>query len=216
MYTQAVGDLIEQLQRLPGIGPRSAERLAYHLASAPEGEAVTLSEAISRVTRSVRPCSECANITESDPCPICSDMGRDRSLLCVVERPRDVHALESSGYSGLYHVLAGTLAPLDGIDARDLTIEQLVGKVRQGRIREVILATNPTYEGEQTALYLAELVSSCGVRVSRLARGLPVGSQLEFASVASLQDAMDGRRELAGVKDRLGDQGRQKGKEPRS
>ncbi len=196
VYTESVASLIDELKRLPGIGPRTAERLASHVAGLPKDRALRLADAIRDVTRSVRPCSECANITELDPCKICADSSRDRALICVVERTRDLHAIEESGYRGVYHVLSGALAPLDGIEPRDLTVEQLLSRVRRGGVAEVILATTPSFEGEQTALYLAEVLGPMGVRLSRIARGIPVGTQLEFANRASLADALDGRREV--------------------
>jgi len=196
VYGEAVARLIAELKRLPGVGQRTAERLAFHLVQSPRDAALALAQAIRDVKENARPCSTCFNVTESDPCPICADPGRDRQVLCVVERPQDVMALEKiGGYRGLYHVLLGTVSLLEGMDPRDLTIEPLIDRVRRGEVREVILATNPNFEGDATALHLRAALDRLGVRLTRLARGLPTGSSLEFASKAILSEALEGRQD---------------------
>lgn len=195
MYGEAVGRLIQELRRLPGVGQRTAERLAFHLVQVPREEALALGRAIRDVKENARPCRSCFNVTEQDPCAICADPARDRSLLCVVERPQDVMALEKAGgYRGLYHVLLGAVSPLEGVTPQDLTLRPLVERVRRDGVREVILATNPTFEGDATALHLRAALEASGVRLTRLARGLPAGSSLELASKAILTDALEGRQ----------------------
>ena len=189
-----MGRLIDRLSRLPGIGRRSAERIAFHLLKADPDEAEQLAAAVVEMRRNLRHCSICFNLAETDPCPICSDPSRDQSRLMVVEQPRDVAMLESSGaYRGLYHVLMGRLAPLEGVEPGDLTIAELIDRVRQSDITEVILATNPTLEGDGTALYLDQQLSSETVTVTRLARGLPTGTDLSTVSKAVLADAVHQR-----------------------
>lgn len=188
---------MEALRRLPGIGPRSAERIAFHLLMAGRQEALGLAEAIQRVKDQVRPCSVCYNLTEQDPCAICTDPRRDSSLIVVVEQPKDVTAIEATGLlRGRYHVLMGHIAPLEGVEPGDLTIDALLARVRRERPAEVVLATNPTVEGDGTAMHLHTLLAPEGVRVTRLARGLAVGSQLEYASSAMLEAAIAGRGEM--------------------
>jgi recombination protein RecR len=198
--SQAVGviaRLMQQLGKLPGIGPKSAERLAHHLLSAPRGEVLALADALKALKEQVRPCRQCCNPTENDLCSICADPRRDAALICVVETPRDLTALERSGnYRGLYHVLHGRLSPLDGVGPEHLTVDALLARIRAGGVQEVIMATNPTTEGDGTALYLSSLLGPLGVRVTRLARGLPSGSGLEFANNQMLVDALEGRRVL--------------------
>jgi recombination protein RecR len=190
-----IGTLMQQLNKLPGIGPKSAERLAHHLLSAPRTEVLALSDALRALKEAVRPCEQCCNPTEGERCSICGDPRRDASLICVVETPRDLTALERSGsYRGLYHVLHGRLSPLDGVGPEHLTVDRLLARIRAGGAQEVIMATNPTTEGDGTALYLSSLLSPLGVRVTRLARGLPSGSGLEFANNQMLADALEGRR----------------------
>ncbi len=192
-----IARLMQQLGKLPGIGPKSAERLAHHLLSAPRGEVLALADALKALKEQVRPCRQCCNPTEDDLCPICADPRRDAALICVVETPRDLTALERSGsYRGLYHVLHGRLSPLDGVGPEHLTVDALLARIRAGGVQEVIMATNPTTEGDGTALYLSSLLSPLGVRVTRLARGLPSGSGLEFANNQMLVDALEGRRVL--------------------
>jgi recombination protein RecR len=180
---------------LPGIGRKSAERLTYHLLRVPAPEALALAEAIRRVRENVRYCRVCFNLAEQELCTICSDPKRDATLLCVVEQPRDLMSLESAGaYHGLYHVLLGRVAPLDGIGPDQLTIEPLVERVRQGQFREVIMATNPTVEGDGTALHISNLLADYGVEITRLARGITTGSILEFTNKEILADALTGRQ----------------------
>jgi len=186
--------LVRELTRLPGIGRRSAQRLAVHLLRSPEAEALGLAQAIHQARSAIHPCAECFGFAEGGLCPICRDTRRDASVLCVVEAPQDVDPIERSGaFRGRYHVLGGALSPLDGVDPEDLTIDQLVARVRAGGISEVIVATNPTMTGEATAAYIAGLLRSA-VRVTRLASGLPVGGDLEFADEVTLGRAVEGRR----------------------
>ena len=189
--------LLEELTKLPGVGPKSAERIAHFLLAGDRKVAVLLAEALREVVEKVRPCSECFNLTEGTLCPICRDPRRDAGLICVVESPRDVTLFERAGsFRGLYHVLGGRLAPLDGVGPDRLTLNALVQRVRKGGVREVILATSPTLEGDGTALYANNLLASSGVQVTKLARGLPSGSSLELANPQMLADAMDGRRNV--------------------
>ena len=192
-----IARLMHELGKLPGIGPKTAERLAHHLLQAPRAEVLTLADALRAVKEQIHPCEECCNPTEGDRCHVCTDGRRDTSVLCIVEQPRDLTALERSGsYKGVYHVLHGRLAPLDGVGPEQLTIDRLMARVRSGNVREVIMATNPTTEGDGTALYLSTLLGPTGVKVTRLARGLPTGSVLEFANSQMLADALEGRRAL--------------------
>ena len=193
----AVAELVDQLGRLPGIGRKSAERLAFHLLRVSESEALALSEAIRRVRQDVHYCSQCFNLSESENCLICSDPGRDQTRLCIVEQPRDLMSLEqSAAFKGVYHVLLGRIAPLDGIGPDQLTIEPLVDRVRKGNFVEVIMATNPTIEGEGTALYISNLLSEFPVEITRLARGITAGSVLEYANREMITDALSGRQKL--------------------
>lgn len=192
-----VGELVEQLGRLPGIGKKTAERLAYHLLRVHASEALALADAIRRVRESVRYCQQCFNLAESELCPICLDARRDVSRLAIVEQPRDLMALEQSGaYRGLYHVLLGRIAPLDGIGPDQLTIEPLIDRVRTGNFSEIIMATNPNVEGDGTALYISNLLSEFPVDITRLARGVTSGSVLEFTNKEILADALSGRQKL--------------------
>jgi recombination protein RecR len=189
--------LIEALTGMPGIGQKTAERLAFHLLMATPEEAMRLAYAIRDVKEKVRPCSVCCNVGSTDPCPICLDAKRDRATVCAVEQARDLWAIERTGrYHGLYHVLGGHIAPLDGIGPDRLTVQRLLDRCRGGEVREVILATNPTAEGDATAVYLQRQLGPLGVRVTRLARGLPAGSTLEYANRAVVTDALQGRREF--------------------
>jgi recombination protein RecR len=189
--------LVEQFQRLPGIGSKSAQRLAFHILKTPREEVERLAEAMRDVKDRVTYCSTCSNITDIDPCYYCTDGSRDHRLLCVVEQPENVSAVEKTrDFKGLYHVLMGALSPLHGIGPDDLKIKDLLTRVGQGRIEEVILATNPNVEGEATAIYLAKLLKPLGVRVTRIAMGVPVGSDLDYADEVTMQRAMEGRREL--------------------
>lgn len=191
----AYGHLLEHLEKLPGIGRRSAERIAFHLLKAPPQEALALSSAIVRFTHDLKACSLCGHFTESDPCPICADERRDRATLLVVERPSDIVTLEQLGvYRGLYHVLMGRLSPLESVGLGDLNIRGLLERAQNGGIREVILCTQPTLEGDGTAAYLAEQLASLPIKVSRLARGIPVGASLQGVSKAVLMHAVQGRQ----------------------
>ena len=193
--TQSVAKVIEEFAKLPGIGRKSAERLAYHILRVNKAEALALSDAIRQVRESVRYCSVCYNLAEGELCAICSDPRRDQTQLCIVEQPRDLMALEQSGvFRGLYHVLLGRIAPLDGIGPEQLTIEALVERIRRGTIREIIMATNPTVEGDGTALYISNLLAELPVQVTRLARGITTGSILEYTNKEVLADAMSGRQ----------------------
>jgi recombination protein RecR len=186
---------MRELGKLPGIGPKTAERLTHHLLAAPRSDVTALADALKAVKDDVRHCRQCCNLTEGDLCALCADPRRDASVLCVVEQPRDLYALERSAtYLGLYHVLHGRLAPLDGVGPEQLTIDKLLQRVRAGGVREIIMATNPTLEGDGTALYLASELAGTEVRITRLARGLPSGSGLEFANNQMLADALEGRR----------------------
>lgn len=196
-YPEPVARLIDALQRLPGIGPKTAQRLTFYLLKRPADEVRELSEALLAVKERIVYCQRCFNVTDEDPCRICADPGRDARQLCVVEEPNDLLAMERTGeYRGRYHVLLGALSPLDGIGPEDLKIRELLARLDAGGIAEVILATNPNVEGEATALYLAKLLRPLGVRVTRIARGLPVGGDLEYADQVTLSKALEGRREI--------------------
>jgi recombination protein RecR len=193
--TRSLSNLIQQLTKLPGIGPKSAERLAYHLLRVNKTEALGLATAIVDVRENVAYCPDCFNLSEGGLCAICSNPSRDRSVLCVVEQPRDLVALEDSGvYRGLYHILLGRIAPLENISAEQLTIERLVERVEQGDFKELILATNPTVEGDGTALYISNLLAEHSLAITRLARGVTTGSILEYTNKEVLADALTDRR----------------------
>ncbi|MEK7673153.1 MAG: recombination mediator RecR [Patescibacteria group bacterium] len=197
LLPKSVRSLIEEFSRLPGIGPKSAQRLAMHLLHSPESRYRPLGEAILGLKNNVIFCTRCWNIGESNPCGICDNPQRDQSIICVVEEILDVVALDKSGeYKGAYHVLHGALSPIDGIGPDQLKVEALVARVEEGGVREVILATNPSLEGEATALYIQKLLRESGVSVTRIARGLPVGGDLEYADEITLSRAMEGRREF--------------------
>jgi len=197
LFAAPVEKLIEQLCKLPGIGPKSASRLAFHLLSVPRSDAVELARAIVELKDKVRFCSICFNISEGEVCGICSDPRRDDSLLCVVEEPRDVTAVERTGrFRGRYHVLGGAISPIDGVGPEELRFEELVRRLGAGGVSEVIVATNPNAEGEATAVYLAQVIRPLGIRVTRIASGLPVGGDLEYADEITLGRAMEGRTEL--------------------
>ena len=189
--------LIEEFHKLPGIGPKSAQRLTYYLLRAPREEAQALAQAILEVKEKIVFCSVCQNVTDSDPCLICANTQRDSSLICVVEEPLDILALERTGsYNGIYHVLHGVLSPMDGIGPEDLKVEELLERLKDGSVTEVILATNPNLEGEATAMYLSRLLRPLGMKVTRLARGLPTGADLEYADDQTLSRALEGRQEV--------------------
>ena len=192
-----VARLIEALHRLPGIGPKSAQRLTYYLLRAPEAEARALAEAIVELKEKITLCSTCQNVTEADPCGICASPQRDQSTICVVEEPLDILAVERThGYRGLYHVLHGVISPVDGVGPEDLKLNELVARLRNGAVQEVIMATNPNLEGEATAMYVSRLLSPLDVRVTRLARGLPMGADLEYADDLTLARALENRQEV--------------------
>jgi recombination protein RecR len=194
---RSVTQLIEELMRLPGVGEKTAQRLAFHLLKTSKREAEALALAILSVKEKIRRCSLCYGITEEDPCHLCTDPQRDRTLLCVVEEAADIFAFEKlREYHGIYHVLGGALSPLEGVGPEDLTIAQLRGRLESGEVREVIVATNPNLEGEATAMYLAKVLKSSAVKVTRLAHGLPIGSALEYADEVTLLKSLEGRREL--------------------
>jgi recombination protein RecR len=196
-YPEPFARLIEALQRLPGIGPKTAQRLTFFLLKRPPEEVRELSQALLAVKERIGYCGTCFNVTEVDPCRICADPARSAALICVVEEPNDLLAMERTGeYRGRYHVLLGALSPLDGIGPEDLKVRELLARLDAGGTTEVILATNPNVEGEATALYLAKLLRPLGVRVTRIARGLPVGGDLEYADQVTLSKALEGRREV--------------------
>ena len=193
----AVTKLIQELNKLPGIGPKSAQRLAYHLLRAPEEQARQLADALLSVKRKIKLCSLCFNVTESDPCRICGNAQRDRTQICIVEQPQDILALEHTGvYKGLYHVLHGAISPTEGVGADDIRAKELMSRLQGSSVEEVILATNTNLEGEQTALYLHKIISPLGIKVTRLARGLPFGTELEYADDFTLTRALEGRQEF--------------------
>jgi recombination protein RecR len=192
-----VARLIEQFHKLPGVGPKTAQRLTYHLLRAPDADAKALAEAILDVKLKIRLCSQCFNLTEADPCAICGNPGRDRTRVCVVEKPLDLLAIERTGkYKGLYHVLHGALAPNEGIGPDELRIRELLVRVKDLAVQEVILATNPNLEGETTAMYLQRQLAPLSIKVTRLARGLPFGADLEYADDVTLTTALEGRQTL--------------------
>jgi recombination protein RecR len=196
-YPEPIARLIEALQRLPGIGPKTAQRLTFFLLKRPLDEVRELSESLLAVKERIVSCGVCFNVTDQDPCRICADPGRDARVLCVVEEPNDLLAMERTGeFRGRYHVLLGALSPLDGIGPDDLKTRELLKRIETGDVTEVILATNPNVEGEATALYLAKLLRPLGVRITRIARGLPVGGDLEYADQVTLSKALEGRREI--------------------
>ena len=193
----ALQNLVDQFKRLPGVGAKSAQRLAFHVLKTPREDAERLCDAIRDVKDRITYCSVCNNITDIDPCAFCADTSRDARLICVVEEPQNVHVVErTGGFRGVYHVLLGSLSPLHGVGPDDLKIKGLLTRIDQGGVEEIILATNPTVEGEATAIYLARLFKPLGVRTTRIAMGIPVGSDLEYADELSMGKAMEGRREV--------------------
>ncbi|MBE3574126.1 MAG: recombination protein RecR [Firmicutes bacterium] len=190
--------LMAELGRLPGVGPKTAQRLAYHILRMPREQAQALADAIVRLRQEIRYCSRCFNLTDVDPCRICQDSSRQQDVLCVVQEPRDVMAIEGTReYHGLYHVLHGALSPLQGIGPENLRIKELLSRLQHEPIQEVIVATNPTVEGEATGLYIARLVRPLGIRTTRLAQGLPMGADLEYTDEATLAQALVGRKEIS-------------------
>ena len=197
MYEGPIQDLVDELSRLPGIGPKSAQRLAFWLVKTEPGEAKRLAEAIVNAKERISFCRECGNVAEGERCRICRDEGRERTVLCVVEEPKDVATIEKAGViKGRYHVLGGAISPLDGIGPEDLRTQELLDRVERDGVTEVIIATNPNLEGNATAMYVAALLKPVGVRVTRLASGLPVGGDLEYADEVTLSQALEGRREM--------------------
>jgi recombination protein RecR len=196
-YTKSLNELIEQFGQLPGIGPKTAERLAFHILKTDAPKAMALANAISDVKSNIHQCKICFNLAETETCSVCSDTRRNHDIICVVEQPKDVIALEKTGLcKWVYHVLNGHLAPLEGIEPEDLTIDSLLERIRSGSIKEVVMATNPNLEGDGTSLYIHSLLNSLNVKVTRLARGLPAGSTIEFSSGNILTDAILNRSEF--------------------
>ncbi len=194
---EPINQLIKRLTRLPGIGEKTASRLALHILRAPREEARELAESICAVKEKITLCSQCYNLTDADPCNICEGGDRDRSLLCVVEEPGDLMALENSGeFRGLYHVLHGVISPLDGVTPDDIKIQELLKRLEGGQVKEVILATNPTTNGNATALYLSKIISPLGIAVTRIAQGIPMGGDIEYTDEGTLKKAMEGRRQF--------------------
>ncbi len=195
--SEAINKLIQEFNKLPGIGPKSAQRITYYLLRAPQEEARLLAEAIISLKQRTILCSSCFNVTESDPCPTCRSSERDRTQICIVEQPQDILALEHTGvYKGLYHVLHGAISPTEGVGAGDIRVRELLARLQNNSVKEVILATNTNLEGEQTAMYLSRVISPLGIRCTRLARGLPYGSELEYADDVTLTRALEGRQEF--------------------
>lgn len=200
VYTAPVQSLIDELGRLPGVGPKSAQRIAFHLLKIPIDDVARLATAITEAKARVRFCSRCFNFADSELCPICSDDRRDPTVLCVVEESRDIVSIEKTGeFKGRYHVLLGAMSPLDGIGPEQLKMKELFARIEPESIEEVILCTNPNTEGEVTAMYIARMMKPFGVRVTRIASGLPVGGDLEYADELTLGRALEGRRELSGT-----------------
>ena len=198
IYTPALQKLIDELGKLPGVGPKSAQRIAFHLIKIPDHDALSLADAIQQAKQKVRFCETCFNMSDEAICEICSDAQRDRSLVCVVEEPRDIVALERTReYRGLYHVLQGAINPIDGIGPEQLKVRELLERLKGNTVLEVILCTNPNIEGEATAMYLAKLIEPLGMQVSRIASGLPVGGDLEYADELTLGRALEGRRNIS-------------------
>ncbi len=193
----AIGRLVQEFSKLPGIGPKSAQRITFYLLRSPEEKARSLAEALVTLKQRVNLCSTCFNVTESDPCPICRNPQRDVSQVCIVEQPQDILALEHTAvYKGLYHVLHGAISPSEGVGADNIRINELLARLQNGLVKEVILATNTNTEGEQTAMYLSRVIAPLGIKVTRLARGLPFGTELEYADDVTLTRALEGRAEF--------------------
>jgi len=195
--TDAISKLVQEFSKLPGIGPKSAQRVTFYLLRAPDEQSRLLAEALLSLKQKITLCSTCFNVTESDPCPICRHPERDTSQICIVEQPQDILALEHTGiYKGLYHVLHGAISPTEGIGSEDIRIKELLSRLQNSTVEEVILATNTNLEGEQTAMYLSQLIAPLGIKVTRLARGLPFGTELEYADDVTLTRALEGRQEF--------------------
>jgi recombination protein RecR len=193
----AIGKLVQEFSKLPGIGPKSAQRITFHLLRSPEEKTRELAEALVSLKQRVNLCSICCNVTESDPCPICRNSQRDSATVCIVEQPQDILAIEHTGsYKGLYHVLHGAISPTEGVGADDIRTKELLARLDNNTVKEVILATNTNMEGEQTAMYLSQIITPLGIKVTRLARGLPFGTELEYADDMTLTRALEGRQEF--------------------
>lgn len=196
-YAAPVAKLIEEFEKLPGIGHKTAQRLAFHVLNLPQEKVENLANSIREAKLKTRYCSVCSNLTDTDPCTICSSAARDRAMICVVENPRDVAAMERTReFKGLYHVLHGAISPMAGIGPDDIKIKELLARIHQGNIREVIMATNPNVEGEATAMYISKLLKPLGIRTTRIAHGIPVGGDLEYADEVTLARAFEGRRDI--------------------
>jgi recombination protein RecR len=197
VYTESLNKLIDEFEKLPGIGPKTAERLAFYILKAKPEEAMALAKAIEDVKNKIKRCRICFNLSEGDVCKTCSDVRRDKSVICVVEQPKDVVALEKTGACNwVYHVLGGHIAPLEDVEPSDLTIDELIKRVQKGDVKELIMATNPNLAGDGTALYISSLLKNSGVKITRLARGLATGSTIEYASGKMLTDAITGRQQI--------------------
>ena len=195
--TDAIGKLVQEFAKLPGIGPKSAQRITFYLLRSNEEQAKALAEALLSLKQRINLCSVCCNVTESDPCPVCRNPQREISQVCIVEQPQDIIALEHTGvYKGLYHVLHGAISPTEGVGAGDIRIRELLARLQNNTVKEVILATNTNMEGEQTAMYLSRVITPLGIKVTRLARGLPFGTELEYADDVTLTRALEGRSEF--------------------
>ncbi len=196
-YARPLNKLISELSRLPGIGGKTAQRLAFHILSMDEEAVASLSSAIMTAKKEMKYCSVCGNLTDTDPCSICSDSGRNRAVICVVESPRDVFAMERiREFDGLYHVLHGAISPMDGIGPEDINLKSLIIRLQKEDVQELVIATNPTIEGEATAMYIARLIKPAGIKVTRIAHGIPVGGDLEYTDEITLLKALEGRREI--------------------
>ena len=196
-YSDPIAKLIDKLGTLPGIGPKTAQRLTFHILNLPADEVNELAEALIEARTKIIRCRICGNLTDVDPCVICSDSRRDQAMVCVIETPRDMIAMERTrDFKGLYHILHGVISPMDGIGPGDIKVKELLERLKSGRIKEVILATNPNVEGEATAMYIARLIKPLGIRVTRIAKGIPVGGDLEYADEVTLSKALEGRRDL--------------------
>lgn len=197
VYTEPITRLIEEFSKLPGVGRKTAQRLAFHVVNMNNNDVEALAKAIVDAKREIRYCSICCNITDTDPCSMCSNKNRDKSVICVVEDPRDVVAMErTKDYNGLYHVLHGVISPMDGVGPDMIKIKELLVRLSNQDVKEIIMATNPTVEGEATAMYIARLVKPMGIKVTRIAHGLPVGGDLEYADEVTISKALEGRREI--------------------
>ena len=196
-YSESLHQLVNEFKKMPGIGQKNAQRLAFYSLQAPSERARKLAQAILNVKARIRHCSQCSNLSESDPCPICRDPARDKSTICVVEDPKALAAIEKTGqYKGLYHVLMGTISPLDNIGPEDIRIKELLERVRTGKIKEIIMATSPNLEGEATSLYLLKLLEPLALKITHLARGVPVGADIEYVDEITLMKAMEGRNQF--------------------